>query len=209
MSVSPYNAVYHRGLAGLCVAVVGSDRVGFDIFGVVDLHETFVDVAASGFGDGSWHIEIGDVVRTLVPNLPKELSGAATSAAGKVYNNVVILAAGWLLHEGLLQQGTIDAQDVAVVDQLNGAWRSLLVGVDGLQTYARNILDVLDHFGVEDLWSAVPTDLKPFGRADLDFIQQSEADTPIPKDLLHGHIVDAKWLPRFDVGNGLLQRETI
>jgi hypothetical protein len=40
-------------------------------------------------------------------------------------------------------------------------------------------------------------------------VEEAEAETAIPKDLLHRHVVDAEGLAGLDVGDGFVERETV
>ena len=127
----------------------------------------------------------------------------------EVDDNIVIFAAGWLFDKGLLQDGAVDAQNVVVIDEFDLRRRDDLSWVNRVYGDAGHLLDMLDHFGSQDLRATVTRHFQAFRRAHVDVIEQSEADAPIPEGFLHRDIVDTEWLPSLDIGNGLFQGKTI
>lgn len=57
--------------------------------------------------------------------------------------------------------------------------------------------------------TSISVNFEALWRAHVDLVQQAQANAPIPQYLLHGDIVDAKWLTSLDVGNGFVERKSI
>ena len=102
------HTINDRRLSGLGMAVIKTDSVSLDIFGVFHLKELLVDVAASRLRDGSGYRQCLVLFRTLIVDLAEQSSTTSTLALRIVDVDVVVLSVSRLLHEGLGQSLSVD-----------------------------------------------------------------------------------------------------